>query len=85
MRIGVIGLGLIGGSIFKNLLEGKKHDVVGISRSVNEYNVSKDYNNLRDCDLVFVCTPMNVTLDILDKLEEYLDEKLSEYILSINY
>ena len=75
MRIGVIGLGLIGGSIFKNLLEGKKHDVVGISRSVNEYNVSKDYNNLRDCDLVFVCTPMNVTLDILDKLEEYLDEK----------
>jgi len=75
MKIGVIGLGLIGGSIFKNLLEGKKHDVVGISRSVNEYNVSKDYNNLRGCDLVFVCTPMNVTLDILDKLEEYLDEK----------
>lgn len=75
MRIGVIGLGLIGGSIFKNLLEGKKHNVVGISRSVNEYNVSKDYNNLKDCDLVFVCTPMNVTLEILDKLEEYLDEK----------
>ena len=75
MKIGVIGLGLIGGSIFKNLLEGKKHDVVGISRSVNEYNVSKDYNNLRGCDLVFVCTPMNVTLDILDKLEDYLNEK----------
>ena len=75
MRIGVIGLGLIGGSIFKSLLEGKKHDVVGISRSVNEYNVSNDYTNLQGCDLVFVCTPMNVTLDILDKLENYLDEK----------
>jgi arogenate dehydrogenase (NADP+) len=37
--------------------------------------VSKDYNNLRGCDLVFVCTPMNVTLDILDKLEDYLNEK----------
>ena len=75
MRIGVVGLGLIGGSIFKNLLEGKKYDVVGISRSVDEFNVTKDYNNLKDCDVVFVCTPMNVTLDILDKLEEYLDEK----------
>lgn len=75
MRIGVIGLGLIGGSIFKNLLEGKKYDVVGISRSVDEFNVTKDYNNLKGCDVVFVCTPMNVTLEVLDKLEEYLDEK----------
>ena len=74
MKIGVIGLGLIGGSIFKNLLEAKKHDVVGISRSVNEFNVSRDYGNLKGCDIVFVCTPMNVTLDILDKLEEFLDE-----------
>jgi len=72
MKIGVIGLGLIGGSIFKNLLEGKKHDVIGISRTVNEFNVTKDYNNLKDCDIVFVCTPMNVTLDILDKLNEIL-------------
>ena len=75
MNIGVVGLGLIGGSIFKNLLEGKKHNVVGVSRSVNEFNVSKDYNNLKGCDIVFVCTPMNVTLEILDKLNDILDEK----------
>ena len=75
MKIGVVGLGLIGGSIFKNVLEGKKHDLIGVSRSVNEFNVSKDYANLKGCDIVFVCTPMNVTLDILDKLDEILDEK----------
>lgn len=75
MRIGVVGLGLIGGSIFKNLLEAKKHSVVGVSRSVNEFNVSKDYNNLKGCDIVFVCTPMNATLEILDKLNDILDEK----------
>lgn len=74
MKIGVLGLGLIGGSIYKNLLESKKHDLVGVSRSVNEFNVTNDYNNLKDCDLVFVCTPMNVTLGILDKLENILDE-----------
>ena len=75
MRIGVIGLGLIGGSIFKNLLEGKKHDVIGISRSVNEFNVTKDYNNLKGCELVFVCTPMNVTIEILDKLNDKKKKK----------
>ena len=75
MRIGVVGLGLIGGSIFKNILENKKHELVGISRTVNEFNVSRDYENLKGCDLVFVCTPMNKTLEILDKLNNILDEK----------
>ena len=93
MRIGVVGLGLIGGSIYKNLLEAKKHELVGISRSVNEFNVSKDYNNLKGCNLVFVCTPMNITLEILDKLNEILDEdtivtdvcSLKEFVSQKNY
>lgn len=68
MKIGVIGLGLIGGSIFKCLRNLNKYNVIGISSSINMTNVSNDYNTLVDCDLVFVCTPMSVTLDILDKL-----------------
>ena len=72
MKIGVVGLGLIGGSIFKRCR--KKYDLIGVSRSVQEENVTKDYSALKDCDLVFVCTPMNKTLEILDKLENYLDE-----------
>ena len=71
MKIGVIGLVLIGGSIFKNL--SIKHDVVGVSNSVTLDNVSKEYGILKDCDLVFVCTPMNVTLEVLDKLEAILN------------
>lgn len=67
MKIGVIGLGLIGGSIFKGLKD--KYEVVGVSNSVKEVNVSGDYNTLKECELVFVCTPMRVTLDVLDKLE----------------
>ena len=93
MRIGVVGLGLIGGSIFKNILERKKHDVVGISRTVNEFNVTRDYANLKGCDLVFVCTPMNVTLEVLDKLNAVLDENtivtdvcsLKEFVSKKNY
>ena len=73
MKIGVIGLGLIGGSIFKKLKMFDKYNVIGVSRSVNDIDVYKDYSTLTDCDIVFVCTPMSVTLEILDKLEEYLD------------
>ena len=72
MKIGVIGLGLIGGSIFKNLREKPEYEVVGVSRGVKEPNVCKNYEVLKDCDLVFVCTPMSVTLEVLDKLEGYL-------------
>lgn len=70
MKIGVIGLGLIGGSIFKKCRE--KYEVVGVSRSVKEDYISSNYSTLKDCDVVFVCTPMNKTLEILDKLENYL-------------
>lgn len=70
MKIGVIGLGLIGGSIFKAL--SSNHKVVAVSRSVKGENISNDYNILKDCDVVFVCTPMNATLEVLDKLNEIL-------------
>ena len=70
MKIGVVGLGLIGGSIFK-ALKGK-YNVVGVSSSVSEENVSQDYETLKDCDLVFVCSPMSATLEVLDKLESVL-------------
>ena len=73
-KIGVIGLGLIGGSIFKTLSETGKYDLVGVSRTVKGVNISNDYNLLSDCDVVFVCVPMNKTLEILDKLENHVSE-----------
>jgi len=73
MKIGVIGLGLIGGSIFKNLAVNPKYEVTGISRSVTGVNIYKNYSALKGCEIVFVCTPMSVTLDVLDKLEDFLD------------
>ncbi len=72
MKIGVIGLGLIGGSIFKALKNKGKYEVVGVSTSVKEDSVTTDYNTLIDCDLIFVCSPMNATLNVLDKLDAIL-------------
>lgn len=70
MKIGIIGLGLIGGSLFKDLT--KKYDVIAVSQSQNGDKIFKSYDVLKDRDLIFVCTPMNKTLAVLDELENYL-------------
>lgn len=74
MKIGVIGLGLIGGSIFKDLKR-LKYDVIGISKSQNGENIYKDYTELKNCNLIFVCSAMNKTLAILDELETILNKE----------
>ena len=74
MKIGVIGLGLIGGSIFKDLLK-LGYDVVAVSQSQSGNNIYKDYSVVKDCDLIFVCTAMNKTISVLDELEKYLTSK----------
>lgn len=70
MKIGIIGLGLIGGSLFKDL--SKNYDVVGVSQSQNGENIYKNYDILKDRDIIFVCTAMNKTLAVLDELENIL-------------
>lgn len=79
LKIGVIGLGLIGGSLFKALCA-LKCDIHAVSKSnqtikkAQTYspNVSKSLTTLKHCDIIFVCTPMNKTNEILDKLESVL-------------
>lgn len=73
MKIGIIGLGLIGGSIFKSL-KALNYDVIAVSKSQDGENIFKSYDVLKECDLVFVCTAMNKTINVLDELENYLPE-----------
>lgn len=73
MKIGIIGLGLIGGSLFKDLK--KNYDVIAVSRSQQGENIYKTYEVLNDRDIVFVCTAMNKTLEVLDDLEKFLPAK----------
>lgn len=75
MKIGVLGLGLIGGSIFKKLHEINEYEVVGVSSSVDAEGVFHDMKELVSCDVVFVCTPMNVMIETLEKLDKILPEK----------
>jgi len=76
MKIGVLGLGLIGGSIYKNLIY-LGYDVIGVSKSQSgvEENIYTDRNILSSCDVIFVCTPMNQILDDLKDLENYVSKE----------
>lgn len=73
MKIGVVGLGLIGGSIFKSL-KALDYEVVGVSNSQSGENISSDWGVLADCSIVFVCSPMNKIVSDLKKLEGYVSE-----------
>ena len=70
-KIGVIGLGLIGGSVFKDLKK-LNYDVIGVSQSQDGEHIFKNYDVLKTCDVIFVCSAMNKTLKILDELENIL-------------
>lgn len=79
LKIGVIGLGLIGGSIFKALCA-LNCTVFGASQSNKTLQKAKEYSKhvskslliMKKCDIIFVCTPIKETPNILDKLEDII-------------
>ena len=99
MRVGIVSLGLIGGSILKSLSENKDFEFYLVTRNentlkqLNQYHASNDLNILKPCDIVFVCSPMCKVLEILDKLDNILSEKtivsdvssLKEFVTKKNY
>lgn len=80
MKIGIVGLGLIGGSIFKALSKSGKHSfflVTGNSETAEKTKKQgavsgSDFNILKECDIVFVCSPVKNTVETLDKLENFV-------------
>lgn len=79
MKTGIISLGLIGGSLFK-CLSRTEYEVYAVTRNKATIekakhwsnNVSDNINDIKDCDVIFVASPINKTLEILDELEKVL-------------
>lgn len=83
-KIGIIGLGLIGGSIAKALKRSDKGYMIkawdkdeislrtGLSeKAIDEYSLSlKDV--FSDCDVIFLCVPVHAMEDILSELAGYI-------------
>lgn len=82
MKIGIVSLGLIGGSLYK-CLSNSLNEIYAVTRNketiekAKKYseNVSTDINILRECEVVFVASPISNTLEILEVLEKVVSEK----------
>ncbi len=82
IKVGIIGLGLIGTSILKKLsLFKDKYEIFCSSKSSFEKALKYtpytgfDIKIVKDCDIIFVCSKISKTLDILEELNSFLPEK----------
>ncbi len=77
MKIGIVGLGLIGGSLGLDLVA-KGYEVVGVSRRLSTCNTAlargavtragTEMGLLDNCDLIVICTPIQAILPTLEQI-----------------
>jgi len=81
IKVGIIGLGLIGASILKGLYQNKNYELFCYSNSSYKKALKYTKNALNDikiissCDIIFVCTSISKTLETLKKLNNLIDKK----------
>ena len=82
MKIGIVGLGLIGGSLGLDL-RAQNHQILGVSRKATTCEIalsrgvvdeaSTELNLLQGAKIVIICTPIGAIADTLTQLIPYLD------------
>lgn len=85
-KIGIIGLGLIGGSIAKAAKKRCLCDIVAYNRSekplkdafddgvIKEYS-TKNFDIFFDCDVIFICTPVDKISGFVENLLKYINSE----------
>lgn len=79
-KIGIIGLGFMGGCIAKSLIKSKKIEEIcafdtnkeSMQKAFNEGNITKIANKLEDfndSDIIFLCTPVGLIPEFAKKLK----------------
>ena len=82
MKIGIVGLGLIGGSIARALkakagirsITAVDSDEVSVKKAMSDGSISGFGLKLKDlqhCDLIYVCVPVGITASVLDELSKW--------------
>ena len=88
--VALIGVGLMGGSLgiaLRHVMKNgsRQYDVVGIGRNVKKLKLAKDKNAI-DCystdivaakcaDIIFICSPVDTTVDIYKELVKFADKR----------
>ena len=85
MKIGIIGLGLMGGSIAKSLkLKNKEIEIVAYDTNIKDLKLAKKENiidkytdsidnSFYGTDYIFICVPVKYTVEIAKNLEKIID------------
>lgn len=83
-KIGIVGLGLIGGSIAKAIKSRLNYEIVAFNRSeasliqayeegvINQYSTT-DMSIFKGCSIVYVCTSVDLIPEYVEKLIPYID------------
>ena len=83
MTIGIVGLGLIGGSFAKAYSDNDEHKVLAYNRSkeviqaaYNDKAIDGELNegNIKDCDLILLCLYPQLCIDYLTKMAPYIQK-----------
>lgn len=77
MKVGIISIGLIGGSLLKRLAKSGKNEIYAVTGNEDTKNsiktitrnVANNPDILSDCEIIFIASPISKTSEILDKLE----------------
>ncbi|MDD2533218.1 MAG: prephenate dehydrogenase/arogenate dehydrogenase family protein [Eubacteriales bacterium] len=90
IRIGVIGLGLIGGSLAKALTARAHVQVIGfdldaqaVAQGIADHvlvagSATKDWTLLQDCTVVFICTPPSTIPELVRAVRPYTTAILTD-------
>ena len=78
IKIGISGLGLIGGSIFKALVNKGFTQIFAHSQNTETiskikaigFNADKDISILKECDVIFVCSPISATINSVKSMHK---------------
>ncbi|MBQ9519407.1 MAG: prephenate dehydrogenase/arogenate dehydrogenase family protein, partial [Firmicutes bacterium] len=85
LKIGIIGFGLIGGSIARAIKARTKAEIYALSRSEKPLRdgVSSgilsgwsldDFSIFGECNYIFVCTPVDIIPDYVEKLLPFISK-----------
>lgn len=86
MKIGIIGLGLMGGSIAKGLkLKNNNIEILAYDTNISDLEIAKKEkiidsyttsvdNSFKGLDYIFICVPVKYTIDIAKSLENIVDD-----------
>ncbi len=95
MKIGIVGLGLIGGSLGLDL-RSQGHQIIGISRQENTCKIALqkgiadeagvDFKLLADVEMVFICTPISAIISTIEQAIPHLNpETIITDVGSVKY